>query len=97
MDTVRSEVYPDVPTCQEQGVDATYYTQRGMALPLGVDPAIKETLKAACAAAIQDPDFVEFMKNNGQTIAWQTAEEYAEWVAGEEAAIREIMIEFEMI
>ena len=97
MDTARNSAFPDAPTCQEQGVDATYYTQRGMALPLGVDPAIKETLKAACAAAIQDPDFVEFMKNNGQTIAWQTAEEYAEWVAGEEAAIREIMIEFEMI
>ena len=97
MDTVRSEVYPDVPTCQEQGVDAVYYTQRGMALPLGVDPAIKETLKAACAAAIQDPDFVEFMKNNGQTIAWMTAEEYTEWLTCEEATIREIMIEFEMI
>ena len=97
MDTVRSEVYPDVPTCQEQGVDAVYYTQRGMSLPLGVDAEIKETLKAACAAAIEDPDFVEFMKNNGQTIAWMTAEEYTEWLAGEEATIREIMTEFEMI
>jgi tripartite-type tricarboxylate transporter receptor subunit TctC len=97
MDTVRSAVYPEVPTCQEQGVEAVYYTQRGMALPLGVDEEIKATLKAACEAAIQDPDFVEFMNNNGQTIAWMTAEEYTEWLAGEEATIREIMTEFEMI
>ena len=31
MDEKRNPVFPDVPTCKEQGYDITYYTQRGMA------------------------------------------------------------------
>ena len=76
MDTQRNSLFPDVPTCQEQGFDVVYATQRGLALPLGVDAEIKAKLAEACAAAIEDPDFVTFMNNNGQTIAYQTSEEY---------------------
>ena len=81
MDTERNSAFPDAPTCQEQGFDVVYATQRGMALPLGVDDAIRAKLQAACAAAIDDPDFVEFMKNNGQTISYMTAEEYGAYLA----------------
>ena len=81
MDTERNPAFPDAPTCQEQGFDVVYATQRGMALPLGVDDAIRAKLQAACAAAIDDPDFVEFMKNNGQTISYMTAEEYGAYLA----------------
>ena len=52
------------------GYDITYYTQRGMAAPLGVDDAIMTRLEEACAAAIEDPDFVTFMNNNGQAISY---------------------------
>ncbi len=76
MDTERNPQFPDVPTCQEQGYDITYFTQRGMAVPKGIDPAIKARLEEACEAAIADEAFVEFMANNGQTIAYQNAEEY---------------------
>ena len=76
MDTQRNPAFPDVPTCVEQGFDVTYFTQRGLALPKGVDPAIKEKLEAACAAAIEDPDFVTFMNNGGQTIAYMNAADY---------------------
>lgn len=33
MDTVRNSVFPDVPTCEEQGYECLYATQRGMGLP----------------------------------------------------------------
>ena len=36
MDEERNPVFPDVPTCKEQGYDITYYTQRGMAAPLAL-------------------------------------------------------------
>ena len=77
MDTQRNSLFPDVPTCQEQGFDVVYATQRGLALPLGVDPEIKAKLEAACAAAIEDPDFVTFMNNGGYTIAYQNGADYA--------------------
>jgi putative tricarboxylic transport membrane protein len=37
-----AESFKDIPTCKEQGVDAVYVTQRGLALPKGVDDAIWE-------------------------------------------------------
>lgn len=77
----RNSLFPDVPTCKEQGYDIAYATQRGMAVPKGIDPAIKERLQAACAAAVEDPDFVTFMNNGGYTIAYQNAEEYTAFLA----------------
>ena len=91
MDTARNTAFPDAPTCQEQGFDIVYATQRGMALPLGVDAEIVAKLEAACAAAIEDPDFVTFMNNNGQTIAYQTAEEYTAYLAQSAIDVPEAM------
>lgn len=76
-----AESFKDIPTCKEQGFDVVYVTQRGMALPLGVDDAIRTRLQEACAAAIEDPDFVEFMKNNGQTISYMNAADYTAYLA----------------
>lgn len=81
MDAERNPVFPDVPTCAEQGFDIQYFTQRGLALPLGTDPAIKAKLEEACAAAIEDEAFVEFMNNNGQTISYQNSADYAAFLA----------------
>ncbi len=80
MDEERNESFPDVPTCKEEGYDITYFTQRGMAIPKDVDPAIKAKLEAACAAVIEDADFVEFMKNNGQAISYLDAAGYTEFL-----------------
>ena len=81
MDTQRNALFPDVPTCQEQGYDITYFTQRGMAIPKGVSDDVKAKLVAACEAAIADPDFVEFMNNNGQAISYLNAEDYTAFLA----------------
>lgn len=80
MDEERNSSFPDVPTCKEQGYDITYFTQRGMAIPKGVDPAIKAKLEEACKAAIEDKDFVEFMNNNGQTISFMDSAEYTQYL-----------------
>ena len=37
-------------------------------------------LKEACAAAIEDPDFVTFMNNNGQAISYLDAQGYADYL-----------------
>ena len=81
MDSQRNAKFPDVPTCQEQGYDITYFTQRGMAIPKGVADDVKAKLVAACEAAIADPDFVEFMNNNGQAISYLNAEDYTAFLA----------------
>lgn len=80
MDDERSESFPDIPTCKEQGFDITYFTQRGMAISKGADPAVKARLEEACAKAAEDPAFVEFMKNNGQTISYLNAADYTDFL-----------------
>ncbi|MDD3213196.1 MAG: tripartite tricarboxylate transporter substrate binding protein [Eubacteriales bacterium] len=76
MDTKRAELFPDVPTFQEQGYDIVYGTWRGLALPKGVDPEIRQILADTFAKAVEDPDFVEFMKNSALTIAYQNTEDF---------------------
>lgn len=81
MDTERNSVFPDVPTCEEQGYDIFYATQRGMAVPLGTDDAVFAVLSAACEAAIADADFVEAMANLGQKIDYLDGPAYGEYLA----------------
>ena len=76
-----ADSFKDIPTCKEQGVDAVYVTQRGLAFPKGVDEAIRTKMQDACAAAIQDPDFVEAMGKLGQAISYMNAEEYTAYLA----------------
>ncbi|MCI8400127.1 MAG: tripartite tricarboxylate transporter substrate binding protein [Oscillibacter sp.] len=81
MDTERAELFPDVPTCQEQGYDVTYYVWRGMGVPKGTDPAALEILRDACAKAVESPEFVEYMKNAGLGIAYLDAGEFGDFLA----------------
>ena len=80
----RVAAFPDVPTCVEQGVDAVYYTWRGFALPLGVDDEIRQTLQDACAVAVEDPDFIQYMETAGLGIAYLNAEEFKEFLQQQE-------------
>ncbi len=80
MDSERNSVFPDVPTCAEQGYDIQYFTQRGMAIPKGCPEEVKTRLATACENAIKDPDFVKFMENNGQKISYLNAADYADFL-----------------
>ena len=81
MDNVRNAIFPDAPTCAEQGFEIFYATQRGLTLPLGTDEAIVKVLGDACAAAIEDPEFVEAMANLGQKIDFMDGAAYGEYLA----------------
>lgn len=76
MSDERNPAFPEVPTCVEQGFDVKYFTQRGMAVPKGIDPEVKARLETACENAIKDEDFVKFMENNGQAISYLNAADY---------------------
>ena len=87
MDGKRNTLFPDVPTCAEQGVDINYYTWRGMCLPKGTDAAIVERLEQACANAVADEQFVNFMNNSGYTIAYKNSAEFTEFLKNDLVAV----------
>ena len=76
MDERRSEIYPNIPTFIEQGFNLTYYTWRGIALPKGVDPAIRETLVRAFTAAMSDPAFVTQARNMNLNLSYLPPDEF---------------------
>ena len=72
----RLDAWADIPTCVEQGIDATYETWRGLAFPLGVDAEISAKMKEACAAAVEDEQFIEYMNANGSLITYKDADAF---------------------
>ena len=80
MDEKRPANYPDIPTFKEQGFDITYFTWRGLALPKGVDPAIKQVLVDAFAKAEQDPEFVETAAKLNLNLAYQDPVEFGKFL-----------------
>ncbi|MDR2798648.1 MAG: tripartite tricarboxylate transporter substrate binding protein [Treponema sp.] len=80
MDTKRSPLYPDIPTFIDQGYNITYSTWRGLALPKGVDPAIKTALVNAFTLAMQDPAFITQAKNLNLELAFLGPEEFASFL-----------------
>jgi tripartite-type tricarboxylate transporter receptor subunit TctC len=62
MDEKRSELYPNIPTFKDQGYNITYHTWRGLAMPKGIDPAIRDILVKAFSEAIKDPAFTDQAK-----------------------------------
>jgi len=70
MDTKRSGLYPNVPTFKEQGIDVTFYTWRGLAVPKKVDPKVKAVILKAFKTAFDSPEFKEFAKKAALNLAY---------------------------
>ncbi len=81
MDTQRSSLFPNVPTCKEQGYDFVFGSYRGLALPKGIDNEIRTILANACAQAIADDDFRTFMSNNGYQVAYLDSDGFGKYLA----------------
>lgn len=96
MSDVRSNIFPDVPTFAEQGYAVEYGTWRGIGIAKDIDPAVKETLVAAFAQAVVDPDFVSYMDNAGQTISYLNADDFAAFMAQNLDDVTKTMVALEL-
>lgn len=93
MSTQRSKIFPDVPTFAEQGYNIEYGTWRGMGIAKDVDPEVVAILREAFAKAVEDPDFVTFMDNAGQTISYLNAEDFEAFMKQNLADVSETMVQ----
>jgi len=97
MDTKRSELYPNIPTFIDQGYNITYYTWRGIALPKGVDPAIRDTIIKAFTAAIDDPQFVTTARNMNLALAFLPPAQFATFLKENYDAVTKTLIETKLL
>ncbi len=77
MDENRPASYPDIKTFKEQGFDINYGTWRGLALPKGVDPEIKQILVDAFTKACQDKQFTDAAANLNLNVAYLDSDDFA--------------------
>ena len=76
----RVDLIPDVPTCVELGGTIIGSSDRGYALPKGVDPAIREILYNALVEAINDPETIQQLEDIGAATNFVPQEEYAAFI-----------------
>ncbi|MDR1400294.1 MAG: tripartite tricarboxylate transporter substrate binding protein [Treponema sp.] len=97
MDVKRSELYPNIPTFIDQGYNITYATWRGIALPLGVDPAVKKTLEDAFTAVFQDEAFITQARNLNLDLAYQNSADFATFLAENYDAVTKTLQETRLL
>ena len=82
MDDVRSKFLPDVPTMKELGYPTVMSNStRGIAGPKGIPAPVVSKLQDALSKAMQDPDHVSKLENQGLGIKIMVGEEYAKYFA----------------
>ncbi len=67
----------EIPTFKEQGFDIIMGSDRGMAAPAGIDPAVLAKLSDAVGKAMADPEFLAKAKAQNLPITFMSAEEFA--------------------
>jgi tripartite-type tricarboxylate transporter receptor subunit TctC len=76
MTAERNPAFPNVPTLKEQGYNVVFGTWRGIALPKGVDPEVREIILTALKAAAQDPDFIATTQRLNLNLAYQEPDDF---------------------
>jgi len=83
MSSTRSELLPDTPTMREQGIDVVAGTDRGLAAPAGLPPAVRERLSDALASAMRDPVFVAAARERGMALNHMPGEAFRAHLAAQ--------------
>ncbi|MCL1992286.1 MAG: tripartite tricarboxylate transporter substrate binding protein [Spirochaetes bacterium] len=87
MDTQRSSMSPEIPTFIEQGFNVVTSTWRGLALPRGVDPEVRQALVNAFTAAMNNPAFATHMANLNLELTPMAATEFVTFLRGNKDGI----------
>ena len=79
----RVNIFPDVPTLQEEGYDFTMGAWRGLTVPNGTPEDRVQTLHDAYRTVYESEEFQTFMEDNGFGMVYRNPEEYGEFMESE--------------
>jgi tripartite-type tricarboxylate transporter receptor subunit TctC len=86
-------IFPDVPTLQEEGYDFTMGAWRGLTVPTGTPEGRIETLHEAYRSVYESDEFEAFMEDNGFGMVYRGPEEYGQFMDDELERFGEIIEE----
>jgi tripartite-type tricarboxylate transporter receptor subunit TctC len=87
----RINIWPDVPTMKEMGVDLEFDQWRGIAAPKGTPPAVVDKLSPLVKKAVESREWIEFASSLGSTPRYLAPAAFAKFVAEVDKETREIM------
>ncbi len=76
----RLEAFPDVPTLKEQGIDWSLGGWVSVCAPAGLDPMVRSKLEEAIQATVQDPEFLQAMKQAGSHVQVMMGDELQQFL-----------------
>ncbi len=76
MSNKRVANFPNVPTFKEEGIDISFGTWRGLAVPKGTPENVRQILTKAFKKGMDDPAFRKFAKNAGLGLAYLSAADF---------------------
>ncbi len=77
----RSDIFPDVPTLKESGINYSLGTWRGVGVPKDTPDDIVKVLEKSLEKAVASAEFKKFMQDSGFGIMWKPAAEYGKFMA----------------
>ncbi len=89
----RNPQFASVPTLKEQGIDWSYGTWRGFAVPKGTPDDVVETLSSAFKKIFASDDFKAFMNQNGFGIKIRDSREFGQFMMQQHLDLKNIIRE----
>jgi len=87
----RINIWPDVPTMKESGVDLEFDQWRGFAAPKGTPQAVVDKLSPLVKKAVESKEWIDFAASLGSTPRYLAPAAFAKFVAAVDKETREIM------
>ena len=87
----RINLWPDVPTMKESGVDLVFNQWRGFAVPKGAPKIVVDRMSAAVKKAVEGKDWIDFTASVGSTPQYMDPATFAKFVAEQDKLTRDIM------
>ena len=93
----RINIWPDVPTMEESGVDLEFDQWRGIAAPKGTPKAVVDKLSPLVKKAVESKEWLDFASSLGSTPHYQDPAAFEKFVAKVDKNTREIMEEASLL
>jgi tripartite-type tricarboxylate transporter receptor subunit TctC len=87
----RNELYPDIPTMREQGVDLVISSWHGLFAPKGTPAAVVERIDKAMAAIAQRKDFTDKMSAQMLGVRYMNHAEFRRFYADQDVVFKRVI------
>jgi tripartite-type tricarboxylate transporter receptor subunit TctC len=92
-----SPALPNVPALKEQGVNFQFTLWKNLYLPKKTPDAVKESLNAAIAKAVKNPEFVKLMDGIRSDVDYMDHKELAKTLTEEDKFVKELLIKMKLV